>query len=854
MKKKNYFNFQLLTVRKSRAFILYLFMASVSTHICSQELPTAYVVRFNHTLLSPDAVNNGALRQGKLADFLNGKGKKITDSLKKTGLDFGSLMADKLFPGWMTTDTISISRQGNKVYIPPFWATFLVSVPKGYHPLRFFETMRGAQPLTVYIDPPLTAKWLDVPDDTLYSYQQSLLDTADFVGGINVESAWNIETGKRHIKVGIFDSGVDSSHQDLKLLTGETHWTISTDSIGRWGSDVVGHGTSVAGIIGAQRNNTTGIAGIAGGTGHDTTGVSLIDFKMGGHSTEMTSGFDGNMISAGIINAARSVGSYYDWSNVMGGNYEEGNYLVGHMPGYGVHINNHSYSISFDQPREEQRDLTGDPPTGWGDVYLPTCHLCDEAYLFALKNGVMNVISRGNGTNYLQDPYEIAKENIPQRYDDSWVISVGASGTDGKRLIDTGTTGPESNAPGEQWYSAIGLNMDLLAPGSLSNVATLRSSAMLPASEELYHRFSGTSAAAPHVTGVIALLLSYYNKPCYSNQNLAPADVEYILQKSATDVGPVGYDDTSGHGRLDALKALQLIEYPKYQIIHPQSAPTQIELVEHDTIIIYLDDPIYSNWFGPIGSNYSSLFDPLFLNKTYKVEKRKYRLTYDFSQYLQPPLSSSSVEFLDVWLRHSQTNSLRELQDTFEVAIPPYYSIDTFRLEPEAELIQVDPITGTIILEGYYYQFLGFYQNQNDFINEILTPVNVWYPINPNLQTPKMAYSIYLYDSLATGINFPCYADNPLVDESVSVTSLNQEDDLSVFPNPGTNQLTVVTNSTYLMDHLQIIDLSGRMILEKDIHQENSVRIDTEALEAGIYTISIQLDNKKVLTKKWIKL
>ena len=41
---------------------------------------------------------------------------------------------------------------------------------------------------------------------------------------------------------------------------------------------------------------------------------------------------------------------------------------------------------------------------------------------------------------------------------------------------------------------------------------------------------------------------------------------------------------------------------------------------------------------------------------------------------------------------------------------------------------------------------------------------------------------------------------------------------------------------------------------EKNIQQENTVRIDTEALQAGVYTISIQLDNNKVLTKKWIKL
>ncbi|MBC9811453.1 T9SS type A sorting domain-containing protein [Crocinitomicaceae bacterium CZZ-1] len=92
------------------------------------------------------------------------------------------------------------------------------------------------------------------------------------------------------------------------------------------------------------------------------------------------------------------------------------------------------------------------------------------------------------------------------------------------------------------------------------------------------------------------------------------------------------------------------------------------------------------------------------------------------------------------------------------------------------------------------------------------------------------------------------------VNESVSVASLDQENALSIFPNPGTYQVTVATNSTNLMDHLQITDLSGRVILEKNIQHENSVRIDTEALQTGIYMINVQLDNNKVLTKKWIKL
>lgn len=130
-----------------------------------------------------------------------------------------------------------------------------------------------------------------------------------------------------------------------------------------------------------------------------------------------------------------------------------------------------------------------------------------------------------------------------------------------------------------------GGNMDLIAPGSDSIVYTtniINSST----SANPYEKFNGTSAAAPHVSGVVALLLSHYNKPdCYSNKNLAVEDVEYILEHSATNLYGPGYDDTTGWGRLDAYKALQMIENTTLQILHPDSLITR-EIVSMDTISI----------------------------------------------------------------------------------------------------------------------------------------------------------------------------------------------------------------------------------------------------------------------------
>lgn len=60
--------------------------------------------------------------------------------------------------------------------------------------------------------------------------------------------------------------------------------------------------------------------------------------------------------------------------------------------------------------------------------------------------------------------------------------------------------------------------------------------------------FFGTSAAAPHVAGIAALLMS---APRRANA----AHVKIALTRSAKDLGPTGFDNTYGHGLVDALAA-----------------------------------------------------------------------------------------------------------------------------------------------------------------------------------------------------------------------------------------------------------------------------------------------------------
>jgi subtilisin family serine protease len=67
--------------------------------------------------------------------------------------------------------------------------------------------------------------------------------------------------------------------------------------------------------------------------------------------------------------------------------------------------------------------------------------------------------------------------------------------------------------------------------------------------------FFGTSAAAPHVAAVAALLLS-------KNPFLAPAQIQSTLRTAAIDIGTSGFDYVAGAGRLDALAAENAVAPP----------------------------------------------------------------------------------------------------------------------------------------------------------------------------------------------------------------------------------------------------------------------------------------------------
>jgi subtilisin family serine protease len=64
--------------------------------------------------------------------------------------------------------------------------------------------------------------------------------------------------------------------------------------------------------------------------------------------------------------------------------------------------------------------------------------------------------------------------------------------------------------------------------------------------------FFGTSAAAPHVAAIAALMLQ-------KNAQLTPANIQATLRDTAVDIGTPGFDDIAGAGRVDALAAVNAV-------------------------------------------------------------------------------------------------------------------------------------------------------------------------------------------------------------------------------------------------------------------------------------------------------
>ena len=301
------------------------------------------------------------------------------------------------------------------------------------------------------------------PNDPAYATQ------APYLGRLEMPAAWEYTTGRPEIVAAILDTGVDISHPDLSgAIWVNADETPSNgldddangfvDDINGWDfaqndnlpTDDHGHGTHVAGIVGARINNSIGIAGMAGG-------VTLmpVDVFKGG------------------------IGTYEDL--IRGIIYATDN---------GAHVINMSLGASSYSRGEEM------------------------AVNYAWAHGVVVVASAGNTGSEVYR-YPAAHEHV---------IAVAAT----------------NSADVLASFSTRGTFVDVAAPG-VSIYSTIRGGG--------YTTMSGTSMAAPHVSGLAALILA-------RNPTLSPDAVRAVIQKAADDLGAYGWDNAFGYGRINARKAL----------------------------------------------------------------------------------------------------------------------------------------------------------------------------------------------------------------------------------------------------------------------------------------------------------
>jgi hypothetical protein len=116
-----------------------------------------------------------------------------------------------------------------------------------------------ANPAVISAEPNYTGSLAYVPSDPLYAQERTDLSM------IGLEQAWNIQRGANaSVHVAVIDSGIDPMHPDLAgaLDLADSYNFIDKNSAV---FDDIGHGTRVAGIIGATANNGEGISGVAFG-------------------------------------------------------------------------------------------------------------------------------------------------------------------------------------------------------------------------------------------------------------------------------------------------------------------------------------------------------------------------------------------------------------------------------------------------------------------------------------------------------------------------------------------------------------------------------------------------------------
>ena len=360
-----------------------------------------------------------------------------------------------------------------------------------------------------YAAPNLYARGFFVPNDPLIGE----FDLGWNLRSVGAYDAWDVVTGDPGVVLAIIDSGVAFEDHPVPgyerpfITPGVTMYRRSPELPGPFlpGYDFVnyddhpnddnGHGTMVATIAAGAANNHLGSSGIA-------FGITILPIKVLDDWAEGT--------TATIVPGIR--------------------YAADH----GANIAN----LSLGFPSVTQLRQRGVPSNVIAHTFKPL----KDAIVYAQRRGVIVIAAAGN--------FGYPEVSFPAGY--GGVISVAASGVDGSLAsYSSFGNGLSFVAPGGDFTDQNGDHVQDLIPVLSIKRRFSEGSPAKPDSFGVFY-FIGTSAAAPHVSGAVALLMSLGVKD--------QGSIEQILR--ATAVHPFGnpnaHDVRYGFGLIQIDKAVRL--------------------------------------------------------------------------------------------------------------------------------------------------------------------------------------------------------------------------------------------------------------------------------------------------------